>query len=578
MATGNEITQKGDLDLRAALEDYIKRGKGKDVLEKDSFIFAEAREAFKKFKEFGKTKPISFFEQEKKKFEDSKKTFKEFLPEEYCKPSLNAASEEYRIFEFIGRLVAYFDTLGYNKKIWNPDKPCIANSGVYAKDWVRTLLDYKIFDCNIAKLKAPSIKNALIYIEDPNKGITILSDAQRKQFSENVFNKKYIPDQFMEHLLDYFKDVVVPVKCKENRTSYISTFICDKAIKPIWFDSKEKPSKDKDKTVLVINENTSEKNTIRRNTIFYGPPGTGKTYKLNDIKRKEFDGRSKFVIFHPSYSYEDFVEGIKPVLRVSKADAVQYELVEGNIKPVHGVSKADAVQYELVDGIFKGICIDASKDPGNDYAIFIDEINRGNIPSIFGELIALIEDEKRGGFEGELSTELPYSKEPFKVPPNLYIYGTMNTADRSVEALDIALRRRFVFEEFVPDSSLIECKYENTVVIKIFETINQRIEVLLGKDYRIGHSYFMEDKVANLDGLKAVFLNEIIPLLKEYFYEDWEKLCLVLGQKFVEKSVSKVKFCTGHEDSYGDYQDKNIYGISNPKDWDIETFKSILED
>jgi len=155
----------------------------------------------------------------------------------------------------------------------------------------------------------------------------------------------------------------------------------------------------------------------------------------------------------------------------------------------------------------------------------------------------------------------------------------MNTADRSVEALDVALRRRFVFEEIETDKELIDCKYKDVDVKKIFETINQRIEVLLGKDYRIGHSYFMGEKVNSLKDLKDVFQYEIIPLLKEYFYEDWEKLCLVLGRKFVIIHIGKseVTFSPGYEDTYEDYKDKNIYRISDPDTWNQLTFKSIYE-
>lgn len=264
--------------------------------------------------------------------------------------------------------------------------------------------------------------------------------------------------------------------------------------------------------------------------------------------------RYELVTFHPSYSYEDFVEGIKPVLDD-----------EGDSK----------LQYALVNGIFKKMCLRASEDPNNDYAIFIDEINRGNIPAIFGELITLIEDDKREA----LSTILPYSKKPFTVPKNLYIYGTMNTADKSVEALDLALRRRFVFEEHEPSTKEINCKFNPELVKKIHETLNHRVEALLGKDYRIGHSYFMNDSVDTLDSLKSVFENKIIPLLKEYFYEDWDKMCMVLGKKFVVKvNGGRVKFARSYEDSEGEFETKNIYRISDPKEWTLETFKSIYED
>ena len=264
--------------------------------------------------------------------------------------------------------------------------------------------------------------------------------------------------------------------------------------------------------------------------------------------------RFELVTFHPSYSYEDFVEGIKPILDEDE---------ESNM------------QYKLVNGVFKRMCLRASEDSDNNYAIFIDEINRGNIPAIFGELITLIEEDKRE----TVSTILPYSKKAFTVPRNLFIYGTMNTADRSVEALDIALRRRFLFEEFEPEIELIDCKYNNDVVKKIVTAMNERIEILLGKDYRIGHSYFMNGSVDSLEGLKTVFLHKVIPLLKEYFYEDWEKLCLVLGKNFVEKAnSSRVKFSKSYEDTYEDFEDKNIYKISDPKDWDLDTFQSIYEE
>lgn len=230
------------------------------------------------------------------------------------------------------------------------------------------------------------------------------------------------------------------------------------------------------------------------------------------------------------------------------------------------------------------------------YVLIIDEINRGNVSQIFGELITLIENDKRAGKDEELEVILPYSKEPFKVPENVYIIGTMNTADRSVEALDTALRRRFSFTEMPPISELLSpsamyCKllwkyesldWEDPEYLKkenllfdflgaseelkskrkeiweqmkkennkskfnyfddsefsgynletILETINQRVEVLLDRDHVIGHSYFMN--IVNEEDLKLVFLNKIIPLLQEYFYHDYEKIALILGEGFVE--------------------------------------------
>lgn len=202
------------------------------------------------------------------------------------------------------------------------------------------------------------------------------------------------------------------------------------------------------------------------------------------------------------------------------------------------------LEYEITDGVFKKLCQRAENDLENDYAIFIDEINRGNVSGIFGELITLIEEDKRIGNPQELRTKLPYSKIEFGVPPNIHIIGTMNTADRSVEALDTALRRRFVFEEVMPKPELLEkIGYDGFNLKEVLEAINERIETLLDRDHTIGHSYFIKLESDDTKGLLKVFENNIIPLLQEYFYNDYEKIALVLGEGFVnEKVANKVEF------------------------------------
>ncbi len=187
----------------------------------------------------------------------------------------------------------------------------------------------------------------------------------------------------------------------------------------------------------------------------------------------------------------------------------------------------NGIAYRIEDGIFKRICNRARRDPDNSYALFIDEINRGNISKIFGELITLVELDKRMGAQNELRLTLPYSKEEFGVPKNLSIIGTMNTADRSIALVDIALRRRFEFVEMMPKAELVPDNVEGVNARALMETINRRIEWLYDRDHVIGHADFMG--VATLDALRTKFLKKIIPLLQEYFYGDWRKICLVLG-------------------------------------------------
>ena len=260
--------------------------------------------------------------------------------------------------------------------------------------------------------------------------------------------------------------------------------------------------------------------------------------------------RYVFTTFHQSYAYEDFIEGIKPIIRA--------EGEEGEIS------------YTIESGVFKRLCDTARKDPENRYAIFIDEINRGNVSSIFGELITLIEPDKRAGEKNALSVKLPYSKNEFSVPSNVDIYGTMNTADRSVEALDTALRRRFSFKEMMPDSDLIKQElgdkneWNGIQISEVLKTINKRIQVLVDRDHTIGHSYFLGLKESEKfeEDLKAVFTDKIIPLLQEYFFNDYVKIGMVLGKGFIKSYSNRgIKFAEIENSVGSDYEDGNGYEI-----------------
>ena len=290
------------------------------------------------------------------------------------------------------------------------------------------------------------------------------------------------------------------------------------------------------------------------NTILYGPPGTGKTYnsifysvgivdkdrsiidmiekknnnildekiflRFKELKEvKEEERQIEFITFHQSYSYEDFVEGIRPTLATK----------DNEIKE-NSEDKKD-LKYTIHSGIFKNICERAKNNQDKNYVLIIDEINRGNISKIFGELITLLEPTKRLEEIEELKIRLPYSGEEFGVPKNLYILGTMNTADRSIALLDIALRRRFNFIEMPPKYELlkqeIEVKNGKIELQELLKAINTRIEFLLDKDHLIGHSYFINIKT--FEDLKEIFRNSIIPLLQEYFYDDFEKIREVLN-------------------------------------------------
>ena len=266
---------------------------------------------------------------------------------------------------------------------------------------------------------------------------------------------------------------------------------------------------------------------------------------------------------------------------------------EISAKEIYNKNLSQQTIYKLVkneikeDFFVKEKKVDNLKLPKNpkDFVLIIDEINRGNVSSIFGELITLIEKDKRAGGNEELSVILPYSKKEFKVPQNVYIIGTMNTADRSIEALDTALRRRFSFREMPPKHQLIATvgklkeskgKIGDIDVVRILEVINNRIEKLIDKDHKIGHSYFLN--IRTKGELKGAFKDKVIPLLEEYFFGDFGKISLILGSSFITKETkSDVKFAKTNEydtSVENDLLERSVYEVTDQDDWN---FKAIYE-
>ncbi len=270
--------------------------------------------------------------------------------------------------------------------------------------------------------------------------------------------------------------------------------------------------------------------------ILYGPPGTGKTYwalravnelsalqvkddaSVGDTRTGRDLGCVRACTFHPAYGYEEFIEGYRP-----RTD-------EGRLT------------FELRHGLFRNMCIDAAADPERRYFLVIDEINRGDIPSIFGELLTLLEKDKR-----QQEMRLPMSGEAFRVPPNVFVIGTMNTADRSIALLDTALRRRFGFIEVMPDSTVLGDTTVNGLPLGPWlDALNGRIVAHLGADARnlqIGHAYLLHGgkPVTSMERFARIVQDDLLPLLQEYCYEDVSALAKIIGSRFVDVEEQRIR-------------------------------------
>ncbi|MDD4255856.1 MAG: AAA family ATPase [Methanofollis sp.] len=282
--------------------------------------------------------------------------------------------------------------------------------------------------------------------------------------------------------------------------------------------------------------------TAKNQVILYGPPGTGKTYTAQKYIAARPGATSAFVTFHPSFAYEDFIEGLRP--RTDAEGRICYEIEDGIFKTLcrdafNALMERAGIESRWEEG--EGVPALSPREEAEALAVrdrvpvflVVDEINRGDIPRIFGELITLLEKDKRLCTGNALVTTLPYSKTHFGIPPNLFVIGTMNTADRSIALLDIALRRRFGFIEVMPDYEVLEetLASGDPAVQEVFDLaaaalreVNARITEHYDRDHQIGHSYLMKLRGCTtrdeaVEALQTTWECEVLPLLQEYFYD-----------------------------------------------------------
>ncbi len=283
--------------------------------------------------------------------------------------------------------------------------------------------------------------------------------------------------------------------------------------------------------------------------ILYGPPGTGKTYAARRFavwwlaRSGDQDGATSILTdnaaflaaegglaavppgagaaqlttltFHPAYSYEDFIEGFKPA-----------------------PGGDGTLRLTLQGGVFKRVCREAEGYRDRRYLVLIDEINRANLASVFGELLTLLERDKRG-----MTVILPQSKEPFAIPPNVYLLGTMNTADRSIKVLDSALRRRFAWEELLPDPTLLEdAAIGGLALDRFLAQLNRRVARREGREKQIGHAYLLDSgkPIVTQEEFAERFRQEVLPLLQEYCYDDYAELAEYVGTALVDREGQRL--------------------------------------
>ncbi|EAH5419263.1 McrB family protein [Campylobacter jejuni] len=384
-------------------------------------------------------------------------------------------------------------------------------------------------------------------------------DEKKAKFDEYVkngqivfttFHQSYGYEEFVEGIKPHIDSEENSKEIKYEIKDGIFKELCEKALENRDSIKNFNFYIDKLKEKVKIDDNNPEKYFELPNTKYSIQYRNGKTFRI------KFDDMSK--------NHKDYPVSIDNIEKLYKTS---------NIDEIYNSAYVRAIlNYLKLQGLedYK----EKDEKVNLPYIIIIDEINRGNVSKIFGELITLIEASKRIGEKEELKVTLPYSGEKFGVPKNVYIIGTMNTADRSITSLDTALRRRFEFIEMMPDVSKLSMDCEGINLQELLKAINTRIEYLLDREKTIGHAFFIS--VENLEDLKKVFKNKIIPLLQEYFYNDYALIDAVLNKNgMLEISVENKDYLKNMTEFIE--SDKIVYKFSDSNNWSKDTFIKIYE-
>lgn len=511
---------------------------------------------------------------------------------------------------------------------------------------VKSLDDYKnLYDELIQELKQRCGSRPLLKLSRalcalfPEHFSVIGSSKTLKALHDKLFDDKKCdhPAEMHSKIFNKLNKLLGPINGTDNQEFIVRMMLPWQ----IYSDIKETTNNMKNASSIETNE--IECFNLPLNQILYGPPGTGKTYNTVSEALKIFQGSElleenneegysgdkiqfdalklkghiEFITFHQSFSYEDFVEGIRAEtnngeLSYSIKDGVfkrisiealysKFEELFNDQLPekwqvakdkallrkqkttdINAETVFDPTNYshkKLILSTCTLVDFKNAKGKGKPYVLIIDEINRGNTSRVFGELITLIETTKRTGSDEAMEAILPYSQETLTVPDNLYIIGTMNTADRSLALMDTALRRRFDFIEMMPDPSLIKGVDEKPLDIdgikiqEMLRAINDRIEALYDREHTIGHAFFMKLKdEPTVEKLAYIFRNNILPLLEEYFFEDWDKIIKVLGKSEIyQENPNLTDTKLGFKSSTKSYL-RNCDALSKP-----ETYISIYD-